>query len=1697
MSEFKIAFSSTEADAKVANLIKQVEMLGAKMDAVNAKSLDPKVTQATATSAASLKKEMSEILSASNIRQAQLLGHQFESVNKAIQEVNSNTGRLIDALSKNKKIAKEMASESDKTAKKEVANSKAIAQQLNAEATVRQRMAALASTSRLVAVGREPSIFAKDVLNRQRISEERRAVVEAEKNANLAKTMPGAYSRMADTQNLTSADSSARKSQLKAIKAEIEDRYAYQTAQEKKLNDLAIGHVKKWMAEDKKATQSAAKERAAQRDAEQKSVADYYLGMQSKHKSQVKAQETTDRAAKAERKKQLDAEQKSVADYYLSLQKQHTAKVKQEKAAELQSDKDRKKLRDAEQKSVADFYLGMDKKHKARLKEQVAAEKSAAMQVAKQWKAVNKEIESDRRRSTPFIYQQAASNLPLSTTRAQASLSAAEGNTSGLRAQIAAEERLKALKKQIREEEQKNLGVFKESASAQKKHANSQKSFVDSLHSGRQATAAWRAGLNAAGASLGIFTSSTIITATAVYSLVAAYKQSIVAGVQFTDMMARVQAVTSATADEAERMSTQARAVAASTIFTAREAADAMLQLGMSGMSVEQTMTALEPTLRLASIGMMSAGEAADIATNTMNQFGLSAGQITQVVDDLATAANNANTTVSQVGNALSYVGPAAAAANVPIETAIASIQVLANAGIKASRAGTGLRRVISNFSGPTKKTADALWELGIATKDSAGNLRPLEEILKDLASANIGVAQATDLVGVRQQAALLALVKSAKGLEDGSTSLENFKKQLENNGDAAKDFQKTIEDTLGADFKLLMSAAEEQAIAFFETNEAGYRDLIQSTTQFVRSLDVDSIKAFTDGVYELGKGGLLLIATAGVWKLTTAVGSLIPMQAAATASTTAHGAAMASTAASTTVLTGAIGRLNAMVVASAAFMRAHPIGLFITALAGGYAAYKLYFDNTDKIVNSFDTQAAAAYRTADSLTAVKEAMESLSTAPTGLARIHSAQTAAAPGMDPVSVTRATIARLQSERDKLAADIEAQRGEGSSPALDQMKAKLNLYEENINRLKAMQLEVEKASGVSGKIEADRELSTGNLNEKSRQKWADWLSAEMKKSSSELVANAREVANTLIEKTDEAEARGTLSATAAHKKRMMLLDETRKKIDTIYSGESGSVTTLEAQIKAQEEKIGSFEKQGLQVEGFQYEELFELKKKLYEEELQQEKDLQEESRKSQKERTDYISSYIKGMQQIEKKARSAYVSAANSASKLAEKNQIILASNRDLASVGFVTARTRSMENKAEIEAIRVKADLTDAKRTALEATISEVAADEGALKARQKAIAALKQEAEAYRSLANAKENQPISLTDTRKNLTFSESMFGGGLTASDVGPFEQVSRKYAQLRDEEQEYYESKVKNINSTAGEYKFSVGELSRAGDEHKAVLDKLKIDETLDQIGVGAGLASQMLSPWQQYFSNVQSAHQEHNSILIQQRKELVAEMKEVEKQDYTAQIVRMRELGATRTEIADSIKATEEERAQTMKSQKAELSALDQQIDAQHKAFESAKSYSVAMAKLQIPLVFAQGLASAPAPFNIPIAIGMAALAHQQVSQIEGTSLPRRQFGGNVQMGQPTVTNEAGPELFVPDKSGTIIPSDKLYRALQMAQTEAGNSANAGGDTYVIEMNINAMDSKSILDHKDTITDMVVSGIDKKRRSRGKGTVIGA
>ena len=367
-----------------------------------------------------------------------------------------------------------------------------------------------------------------------------------------------------------------------------------------------------------------------------------------------------------------------------------------------------------------------------------------------------------------------------------------------------------------------------------------------------QRAAAFRAGMNALGTHMGIFTGQTIVTAAAVYSVVRAFKGMVVIGAEFETQMVRATTIMGSTAGQAKVLQSQVEFLGATTIFTSTEVAGGLEALAMAGLSSVQSLDALAPSLELASIGQIDMYKSADILTNVMNGFRLTSEDIPSIVDDLATAVTSSNATITQMANALSYVAPVARAAGGSIEEVTAILQVFHNAGIKGSRAGTALRRAYSNLMKPSTDAKAALDRLGISTKDSSGYLLEMSDVMKQLADSGALTSDIIALFGVRAAPAMLALLQDMKGV---SSEFEVFRKNLENNAGASNEMQKSLENALGADTKKMISALQAQSNALFAELNSGFRSAVQSATEFISSVSPETIKNIATGFKVVGEG--------------------------------------------------------------------------------------------------------------------------------------------------------------------------------------------------------------------------------------------------------------------------------------------------------------------------------------------------------------------------------------------------------------------------------------------------------------------------------------------------------------------------------------------------------------------------------------------------------------------------------------------------------------------------------------------------------------------------------------------------------------------------------------------------------------------------------------------------------------------------
>ena len=208
---------------------------------------------------------------------------------------------------------------------------------------------------------------------------------------------------------------------------------------------------------------------------------------------------------------------------------------------------------------------------------------------------------------------------------------------------------------------------------------------------------------------------------------------TIMAG-NFEQSMNLVQAASGASAKEMAKLNELAMRLGAETVFSAKEAADAMLELTKSGITPAQIQAgALDATLRLAAAGDLQLADAAQIAANAMNMFGLSAEDAGTIADALAGGANRSSASVDTLRQALSQVGPGARNAGLTLQQTVAALAMFADKGIQGSDAGTSLKTMLQRLIPTSDEAAAAMERYGLSFVDASGNFDDLSVIAEKL----------------------------------------------------------------------------------------------------------------------------------------------------------------------------------------------------------------------------------------------------------------------------------------------------------------------------------------------------------------------------------------------------------------------------------------------------------------------------------------------------------------------------------------------------------------------------------------------------------------------------------------------------------------------------------------------------------------------------------------------------------------------------------------------------------------------------------------------------------------------------------------------------------------------------------------------------------------------------------------------------
>ncbi len=305
----------------------------------------------------------------------------------------------------------------------------------------------------------------------------------------------------------------------------------------------------------------------------------------------------------------------------------------------------------------------------------------------------------------------------------------------------------------------------------------------------------------------------------------------------FDAQMSKVQAISGATGEDFDALRDKAREMGAKTKFSATEAGEAFEYMAMAGWKTGDMLDGIEGLMALAAASGEDLGTTADIVTDALTAFGLTAADSGHFADVLAAASSNANTNVSMMGETFKYAAPIAGALGFSVEDTAEAIGLMANAGIKGSQAGTALRTIMNNLTGPITLVGENLGEVTIQTTNTDGSMRDLSDILGDCRTAFSQLseseqAQAAEaLVGKNAMSGFLALMNAAPA------DIEKLSDAIENCDGTAASMAETMQDNLSGQITILKSALQELAIQIGDALMPTVRKIVAHIQAFVEKL--------------------------------------------------------------------------------------------------------------------------------------------------------------------------------------------------------------------------------------------------------------------------------------------------------------------------------------------------------------------------------------------------------------------------------------------------------------------------------------------------------------------------------------------------------------------------------------------------------------------------------------------------------------------------------------------------------------------------------------------------------------------------------------------------------------------------------------------------------------------------------------------
>lgn len=310
---------------------------------------------------------------------------------------------------------------------------------------------------------------------------------------------------------------------------------------------------------------------------------------------------------------------------------------------------------------------------------------------------------------------------------------------------------------------------------------------------------------------------------------------SAVVGSSFEQEITKVAVLAGGGLDE---LSKSARAMGASTQYSASEAATAMESLAQAGFKTAEIISGTEAALHLAAASGGDLASATKIVATTMSQFGLKAAESTRIADVFTQALNSSQLDMNSLTVAMSYAGTVGKSFGMTLEQTTAAVAMFSNLGLEGAKAGTAFRMAMSQAANVSKEGQERLAKYNLTIKDIDPSLHSFGEILTTVGKAGMSTNDAMKVFGTEVGGNVKALADQAVSANtDVANTFDGITASLENSAGVADTTAKAMTQTVAGAFEQAGGALEETLLTVYDAYKGPLRELLIELGEVINAI--------------------------------------------------------------------------------------------------------------------------------------------------------------------------------------------------------------------------------------------------------------------------------------------------------------------------------------------------------------------------------------------------------------------------------------------------------------------------------------------------------------------------------------------------------------------------------------------------------------------------------------------------------------------------------------------------------------------------------------------------------------------------------------------------------------------------------------------------------------------------------------------